>query len=63
LRGTDVYQALSWDRLHAYHLGLFGDHILGEIKKVIREDFPNEGWHAAISIDEGHVGFHIMSAI
>lgn len=34
--GTDVYRALSWDRLHAYHGGLFSDHILEEIKRLVK---------------------------
>ena len=35
LHGVDVYGALSWDRLHAYHGGLFSDHILPEIRMHI----------------------------
>ncbi|KAF8910223.1 hypothetical protein CPB84DRAFT_1938167 [Gymnopilus junonius] len=31
----DPYQALSWDGLHAHESGLFGDHILLELKRVI----------------------------
>ncbi|KAF8900821.1 hypothetical protein CPB84DRAFT_1815310 [Gymnopilus junonius] len=31
----DPYQALSWDGLHAHESGLFGDHILPELKRVI----------------------------
>lgn len=41
LKGTDVYKALSWDRLHAYHHGLFV-HILGEFKKTIEAMRPTE---------------------
>lgn len=33
----DPYQALSWDRLHAYHGGLFSDHIWSEFKRVVDE--------------------------
>ena len=34
---TDIYQAISWDRLHAYHGGLFSDHIWEEIKSIAEE--------------------------
>jgi hypothetical protein len=34
---TDIYQAISWDRLHAYHGGLFSDHIWEEVKSVAEE--------------------------
>ena len=37
LRGVDVYSALSWDCLHAYHGGLFSDHILVEIRAKLSE--------------------------
>ncbi|KAF9537471.1 hypothetical protein CPC08DRAFT_651734 [Agrocybe pediades] len=37
MRYTDVYSALSWDRLHAYHGGLFKDHLWKELKEVINE--------------------------
>ncbi|TFK25318.1 hypothetical protein FA15DRAFT_703863 [Coprinopsis marcescibilis] len=29
---TNVYEIILWDRLHAYHLGLFGDHLLAGIE-------------------------------
>lgn len=35
--GADVYSALSWDRLHAYHGGLFSDHLLEEMKCILEE--------------------------
>ncbi|KAI0371886.1 hypothetical protein BV20DRAFT_992080 [Pilatotrama ljubarskyi] len=31
----DVYKALSWDRLHAYHGGLFSDHLFEEFKNIL----------------------------
>lgn len=31
----DPYQAQSWDGLHAHESGLFGDHILPELKRHI----------------------------
>ena len=34
---TDIYQAISWDRLHAYHSGLFSDHIWEEVKSIAEE--------------------------
>ncbi|KIJ99858.1 hypothetical protein K443DRAFT_8115 [Laccaria amethystina LaAM-08-1] len=34
---TDIYQAISWDHLHAYHGGLFSDHIWEEVKSVAEE--------------------------
>lgn len=30
-----MYSALSWDRLHAYHGGLFSDHLWSEFKAVV----------------------------
>ncbi|KAI0644335.1 hypothetical protein C8Q79DRAFT_913714 [Trametes meyenii] len=35
--GCDVYRALSWDRLHAYHGGLFSDHLFDELQKIIQD--------------------------
>ncbi|KAF8812136.1 hypothetical protein BYT27DRAFT_7221243 [Phlegmacium glaucopus] len=35
LKGSDIYRALSWDRLHAYHGGLFSDHLLVELKCIV----------------------------
>lgn len=32
---TDVYAAISWDRLHAYHGGLFSDHLWVRFKEII----------------------------
>ncbi|KAI1782317.1 hypothetical protein LXA43DRAFT_1145587, partial [Ganoderma leucocontextum] len=32
----DPYRALSWDRLHAYHIGLFSDHLFDEFQKVVK---------------------------
>ncbi|KIK78025.1 hypothetical protein PAXRUDRAFT_17112 [Paxillus rubicundulus Ve08.2h10] len=32
---SDPHKALSFDRLHALHLGLWGKHILGELKKIL----------------------------
>ncbi|KAH6885699.1 hypothetical protein BKA70DRAFT_1236963 [Coprinopsis sp. MPI-PUGE-AT-0042] len=32
---TDIYRALCWDRLHAYHGGLFSDHILKKILDLL----------------------------
>lgn len=46
--GVDVYSAVSWDRLHAYHGGLFSDHLLEELKSVIEE---SPGRAMAIAID------------
>ncbi|EDQ99252.1 uncharacterized protein LACBIDRAFT_316752 [Laccaria bicolor S238N-H82] len=34
---TDIHRAISWDRLHAYHGGLFSDHIWEEVKSVAEE--------------------------
>ncbi|KAI0648452.1 hypothetical protein C8Q79DRAFT_905404 [Trametes meyenii] len=30
----DVYRALSWDRLHAYHGGLFSDHLFAQLQEI-----------------------------
>ncbi|KAF9538336.1 hypothetical protein CPC08DRAFT_794394, partial [Agrocybe pediades] len=38
LMGTDIYAALSWDRLHAYNVGLFSDHLLPELKSIIEDE-------------------------
>ena len=32
---SDVYSALSWDRLHAYNLCLFGSHLWKELKDQV----------------------------
>jgi len=34
---SPVYSALSWDRLHAYHGGLFSDHILVELRSALKD--------------------------
>ncbi|KAF9536999.1 hypothetical protein CPC08DRAFT_590148, partial [Agrocybe pediades] len=34
---TDVYAAISWDRLHAYHGGLFKAHLWEEFKIVVEQ--------------------------
>ncbi|KAI0373353.1 hypothetical protein BV20DRAFT_1013853, partial [Pilatotrama ljubarskyi] len=31
----NVYRALSWDRLHAYHGGLFSDHLFEEFQLIV----------------------------
>ena len=46
LKGSDIYQALSWDRLHAYHGGLFSDHLLVELKHIV--DDMGQQSHAQI---------------
>ncbi|EKM49670.1 uncharacterized protein PHACADRAFT_201366 [Phanerochaete carnosa HHB-10118-sp] len=35
LAHSDLHKALSFDRLHAYHLGLFGKHLWPELKLVV----------------------------
>ncbi|TFK18308.1 hypothetical protein FA15DRAFT_603515, partial [Coprinopsis marcescibilis] len=35
LSHVNVYDAISWDRLHTYHLGLFGDHLLTEFIGIV----------------------------
>ncbi|KIK10667.1 hypothetical protein PISMIDRAFT_20190 [Pisolithus microcarpus 441] len=32
---TDVYHALSWDRLHANFSGKFGDHLWAELLRIL----------------------------
>ncbi|OJT12638.1 hypothetical protein TRAPUB_10879 [Trametes pubescens] len=34
--GCDVYRALSWDRLHAYHGGLFSDHLFAQFQEIVK---------------------------
>ncbi|KDR67396.1 hypothetical protein GALMADRAFT_232065 [Galerina marginata CBS 339.88] len=36
LKYTDVYKALSWDRLHAYHSGLYRFHLLVQFLYIIQ---------------------------
>lgn len=36
LSGTEIYDAISWDRLHSYHLGLFGDHLLAHLRDLVK---------------------------
>ena len=36
IKNSDPYRAVSWDRLHAYGLGLFGAHIWEEIVTLIK---------------------------
>ena len=32
---TDVHRAISWDRLHAYHGGLFSNHLLEQVLEIL----------------------------
>ena len=50
---TDPHQALSFDRLHLSHTGLFGDHLLLQIKQHIE----SLGHHAIKSVDDQLVIF------
>jgi hypothetical protein len=34
---SDLYLTISWDRLHAYHIGLFADHLLEEFLSILDE--------------------------
>ncbi|KAH6884049.1 hypothetical protein BKA70DRAFT_1446098 [Coprinopsis sp. MPI-PUGE-AT-0042] len=34
---SNVYRASSWDRLHAYHIGLFANHLLEELLSILDE--------------------------
>ena len=38
LKYTDVYTAISWDRLHAYHGGLFSHHLWDIFKEIVNND-------------------------
>ena len=42
IKHSDPYRAVSWDKLHAYAIGLFGDHLWEDILKLVdlldRED-------------------------
>ncbi|KAF6744588.1 hypothetical protein DFP72DRAFT_1078429 [Ephemerocybe angulata] len=42
LEYTDVYRAISWDRLHAYHGGLFSDHLLEQVLEILDSDDRNQ---------------------
>lgn len=48
LANSDPYRALSFDRLHGFHLGLFGDHIWTVFKHKIGE----EGRQAIKKVDD-----------
>ncbi|RDB28873.1 hypothetical protein Hypma_015251 [Hypsizygus marmoreus] len=37
MQGSDVYRALSFDRLHANHGGLFSDHLFVEVQRIFKE--------------------------
>jgi hypothetical protein len=43
LEYTDVYAAISWDRLHAYHSGLFRKHILKEFLLILEAPSTGSG--------------------
>ena len=36
IANTDVHEAMSFDRLHAYILGLWQKHLLVEFKKIVK---------------------------
>ncbi|KAF9457225.1 hypothetical protein BDZ94DRAFT_1342125 [Collybia nuda] len=36
IANTDPYLATSWDRLHAYHGGLFSDHLWDELQNIVK---------------------------
>ncbi|KAH9901641.1 hypothetical protein C8Q73DRAFT_636091 [Cubamyces lactineus] len=44
----DVYRALSWDRLHAYHGGLFSDHLFEEFQQIVK----NLGREALVEVNQ-----------
>ncbi|KAK0476003.1 hypothetical protein EDD18DRAFT_1115667 [Armillaria luteobubalina] len=51
IANSDPYKAVSWDRLHAYHLGVFR-HLLNRLLEHI-ENIPGaEKHHAKVVIDE-----------
>ncbi|KAF8956124.1 hypothetical protein BDZ97DRAFT_1907300 [Flammula alnicola] len=52
LRGTDVYSAISWDKLHAHDGGLFSDHLLEEVKRIIKA-LGRDSRSAEAAIDAG----------
>ena len=37
VNNSDVHAALSWDRLHAYHTGLFGKHLWTDLQDHIKD--------------------------
>lgn len=36
INNSDPYKAISWDWLHAYGIGLLGDHIWEEILRLVK---------------------------
>ncbi|KDR65883.1 hypothetical protein GALMADRAFT_81379 [Galerina marginata CBS 339.88] len=50
LKYTDVHAALSWDRLHAYHSGIYRFHILQQLRDYVLESLDNKR-EAEVDID------------
>ncbi|KAF9784401.1 hypothetical protein BJ322DRAFT_1194914 [Thelephora terrestris] len=53
LENSDPHRALSFDRLHANHLGLFKDHLWGEAKRLVEAN----GRQALGQVDNQIMGF------
>ncbi|KAH7917227.1 hypothetical protein BV22DRAFT_974760, partial [Leucogyrophana mollusca] len=50
---SDPHQALSFDQLHVYHIGLFGHHLFVEFKRLAKE----QGRDAEKKIDDAFAAF------
>jgi hypothetical protein len=37
IKNSDVHRALSWDRMHAHHAGLFSKHLWVNLQEYIKE--------------------------
>jgi len=48
VNNSDPYQTISQDPLHAYHIGLWGKHLFGELKRHVKA----LGRHAEKKIDD-----------
>ena len=54
---TCIYKAMSFDRLHAYHLGIFGGHLWPMFKTIVN----HKGFARELrgQIDEAYVAYII----
>ena len=51
LSNSDPHRAVSWDRLHGYSIGLFGDHLWKNFKQA----FKDLGRTALVKVDRQYV--------
>jgi hypothetical protein len=51
IENSDVHRALSWDRMHAHHGGLFSKHLWVDLQEYIKE----AGRDATTTVDKQYV--------